>query len=75
MRLLDGPLAPFGDAAELARRVKTEPRHAGLFELFLEVRDAAASILDNTSLADLLERDSRILGARRECVAREPEPD
>jgi DNA-binding IscR family transcriptional regulator len=55
--------------------VKTEPRHAGLFELFLEVRDAAASILDNTSLADLLERDSRILGARRECVAREPEPD
>jgi Rrf2 family protein len=75
VRLLDGPLAPFGDAAELARRVKTEPRHAGLFELFLEVRDAAASILDNTSLADLLERDSRILGARRECVAREPEPD
>ena len=66
MRLLDGPLAPFGDAAELTRLVRTEPRHAGLFELFLEVRDAAAAILDHTTLADLLERDRRILVARHE---------
>ena len=64
VRLLDGPLAPFGDAAELARRVKTEKRHAGLFELFLDVRDSAAAILDHTSLADLLERDRRILARR-----------
>ena len=42
VRLLDGPLAPFGDAAELTRRVKTEPLHAGLFDLFLDVRNAAA---------------------------------
>lgn len=74
VRLLDGPLAPFGDAAELARRVKTEPRHAGLFELFLEVRDAAATILDNTSLAHLLERDSRILVSRHAGAVRESEP-
>lgn len=66
VRLLDGPLAPFGDAAELARLVKTEPRHAGLFDLFLDVRNAAAAILDNTTLADLLERDRRILVARHE---------
>ncbi len=74
MRLLDGPLAPFGDAAELARLVKTEPRHAGLFDLFLDVRNAAAAILDNTTLADLLERDRRILVARDEDAhgAREP---
>ena len=42
VRSMDGPLAPFGDAVELAYRVKTEPRHAGLFELFLDVRNAAA---------------------------------
>jgi Rrf2 family protein len=64
VRLLDGPLAPFGDAAELARRIKTEKRHAGLFELFLDVRNSAAAILDHTSLADLLERDRRILARR-----------
>lgn len=64
VRLLDGPLAPFGDAAELARLVRTEARHAGLFDLFLEVRNAAAAILDNTTLADLLDRERRVLGAR-----------
>lgn len=64
VRLVDGPLAPFGDAAELARLVESEPRHAGLFDLFLDVRNAAAAILDHTTLADLLERDRRILVAR-----------
>jgi Rrf2 family protein len=64
VRLLDGPLAPFGDAAELTRRVRTEVRHAGLFDLFLEVRNAAAAILDHTTLADLLDRERRVLGAR-----------
>jgi Rrf2 family protein len=64
IRVVDGPLAPFGDAVELAHRVKTEPRHAGLFDLFLDVRNAAAAILDHTSLADLVERNSRILEGR-----------
>jgi Rrf2 family protein len=64
IRVVDGPLAPFGDAVELAHRVRTEPRHAGLFDLFLDVRNAAAAILDHTSLADLVERNSRILGDR-----------
>ncbi|MHB8798383.1 MAG: RrF2 family transcriptional regulator [Thermoanaerobaculia bacterium] len=66
VRLLDGPLAPFGDAAELARLVDSDPRHAGLFDLFLDVRNAAAAILDHTTLADLLERDRQILVARAE---------
>jgi Rrf2 family cysteine metabolism transcriptional repressor len=65
IRLLDGPLAPFGDAAQLAERIRTEERHAGLFELFLDVRNAASAILDHTTLSDLLERDRRILAARR----------
>jgi Rrf2 family transcriptional regulator, cysteine metabolism repressor len=64
MRMIDGPLAPFGDVVELTRLVRTEPRRAGLFDLFLEVRNAAAAILDHTSLADLVERDRRVLAAR-----------
>src|SRR6266849_9021212 len=60
VRIMDGPLAPLGDAVELAQRVRTEPRHAGLFDLFLDVRNAAAAILDHTSLADLVERNRRI---------------
>ena len=61
VRIVDGPLAPFGDAVELAHRVKTETRHAGLFDLLLEVRNASAAILDNTSLADLMARNRRLL--------------
>jgi Rrf2 family protein len=73
VRLVDGPLAPFGDAAELVRRVKTERRHAALFDLFLDVRNAAASILDHTTLADLLDRERRILHARGTGAAGAPE--
>jgi Rrf2 family protein len=64
VRIMDGPLAPFGDAVELAHRVRTETRHVGLFDLFLEVRNAAAAILDHRSLADLVARDREILGRR-----------
>ncbi len=63
VRIMDGPLAPFGDAVELAHRVKTETRHAGLFDLLLEVRNASAAILDNTSLADLMNRNRRLQSA------------
>jgi len=64
VRIMDGPLAPLGDAVELARRVRTEARHRGLFDVFLDVRNAAAAILDHTTLADVLQRDRR-LQARR----------
>lgn len=64
VRIMDGPLAPFGDAVELAHRVRTEPRHSGLFELFLDVRNAAAAILDHTTLADVLERNRKLKGGR-----------
>jgi Rrf2 family protein len=64
VRIVDGPLAPFGDAVELAHRVKTEPRHAGLFDLFLDVRNAAAAILDHTSLEDLVARNRRVMARR-----------
>jgi Rrf2 family protein len=64
VRLIDGPLAPFGDVVELQHRVKTEMRHPGLFDVFLEVRNAASAIVDRTSLADLVERDRRVLAGR-----------
>jgi Rrf2 family protein len=64
VRIMDGPLAPFGDAVELAHRVRTEPRHAGLFDVFLDVRNAAAGILDHTSLADVLGRSRRLVTRR-----------
>jgi Rrf2 family protein len=64
VRIIDGPLAPFGDAVELAYRVKTEPRHAGLFDLFLDVRNSAAAILDRTTLEDLVTRNRKILSKR-----------
>jgi Rrf2 family protein len=70
IRLIDGPLAPFGDAVELQRRVETEPRHAGLFELFLDVRNAAAAIIDHTTLHDLVTRNRRLLAARARKEAR-----
>ena len=64
VRIMDGPLAPFGDAVELAHRVRTEPRHAGLFDVLLDVRNAAAAILDHTSLADVVARSRRLAGHR-----------
>jgi Rrf2 family protein len=64
VRLIDGPLAPLGDVVELQRRVRTEPKHAGLFDLLLEVRDAAARILDHATLQDLVERNRRVLAQR-----------
>ena len=64
VRIMDGPLAPFGDAVELAHRVRTEPRHAGLFDVFLDVRNAAAAILDHTSLADVVGRSRKLQGHR-----------
>jgi Rrf2 family protein len=64
VRIVDGPLAPFGDAAELQHRIRTEPKQAGLFQVFLDVRNAAAAILDKTTLADLVKRNNNLLAGR-----------
>ena len=69
VRMIEGSLAPFGDAVELERRVRTEKRHPGLFDLLLDVRNAAAAILDHASLLSLVERNRELLvrrnGARK----------
>lgn len=53
IRTIDGPLAPFEDAESLRRLVETDKKHGPLFRVFLAVRNAAAGILDHTSLADI----------------------
>src|SRR5215471_15255609 len=56
IRLVDGPLAPFGDADQLRELIDRDADHRALYQVFLDVRDAAAKILENTSLADLINR-------------------
>jgi Rrf2 family protein len=53
IRTVDGPLAPLGDAETLRRLVKNDRKHSSLYQVMLDVRNAAAGILDHTSLSDL----------------------
>ena len=55
IRLIDGALAPFGDAEQLRELIAADTNDRALYQVFLDVRDAAARILENTSLADLVE--------------------
>jgi Rrf2 family protein len=54
IRLVDGPLAPFGDADSLRVLIDRDIAHRGLYQVFLQVRDAAAKILESTNLADIV---------------------
>jgi Rrf2 family protein len=54
IRLIDGALAPFGDAEQLRTLIDRDAEHRALYRVFLEVRDAAARILENTTLADIV---------------------
>ncbi len=65
IRLIDGPLAPFGDADSLRELIDRDLAHRSLYMVFLQVRDAAAKILDSTSLADLVSEIPRGAGKRR----------
>ena len=56
IRSIDGPLAPFGNAASLRRLVASDKRHSAIYRVFLDVRNSASRILDHTSLADLCRR-------------------
>jgi Rrf2 family protein len=53
IRLIDGPLAPLGDAEQLRSLIDRDAAHRALYQIFLDVRDAAAKILESTSLADI----------------------
>ena len=54
IRLIDGPLAPFGDAEQLRSLIDHDAEHRALYQVFLDVRDAAAKILEHTTLADIV---------------------
>jgi Rrf2 family protein len=56
IRLIDGPLAPFGDAEQLRSLIDRDAEHRSLYKVFLAVRDEAAKILENTSLADIVKK-------------------
>lgn len=55
IRLIDGPLAPFGDAEQLRSLIDSDIEHRALYQVFLDVRDAAARILEHTTLADIVD--------------------
>jgi Rrf2 family protein len=57
IRLIDGPLAPFGDAEQLRSLIDRDLEHRALYQVFLDVRDAAAKILEHTTLADIVNPD------------------
>jgi len=65
IRLIDGPLAPFGDASQLRILIDRDADHSALYKVFLEARDAAAQILENTTLADLIISGLRLIPVRR----------
>jgi|ERR1700722_9512 len=54
IRLIDGPLAPFADADQLRTLIDRDIPHRALYQVFLDVRDAAAKILEHTTLAQLI---------------------
>ncbi len=54
IRLLDGPLSPFGDADHLRTLIAQDSHNRALYQVFLDVRDSAANILENTTIADLI---------------------
>src|SRR5204863_5879616 len=55
IRLIDGPLAPFGDAEQLRSLIDRDTEHRALYQVFLDVRDAAAKILEHSSLAVIVD--------------------
>jgi Rrf2 family protein len=63
IRLIDGPLAPFGDAEQLRTLIHRDEEHRALYQIFLDVRDAAARILEHRTLADLV--GTKAAGSKR----------
>ena len=70
MRLIDGPVAPFADAEQLRVLIDRDLPHRALYQVFLDVRDAAAKILESTTLADLISGDNPSLHQKQACRQR-----
>src|SRR5215470_6784291 len=72
IRLIDGALAPFGDAEQLRVLIEDDAEHRDLYQVFLDVRDAAARILENTSLADIIEDGGTKSGRKKRAKKAKP---
>jgi len=66
IRLIDGPLAPFADADQLRALIDKDRTHRALYQVFLDVRDAAANILENTTLDDIVSSRPTAKGKKRQ---------
>ena len=53
IRLTNGPLAPFGDAERPCVLISHDLDQNALYQVFLDVCDAAARILEHTTVADI----------------------
>ena len=47
--MIDGPLAPFGDAEHLRELISRDASHRALYKVFLAVRNSASRILESTT--------------------------
>ena len=56
IRAVEGPLAPVATKAEIEERIRQNDRAAGLYCVFLEVRNVISEILDKKTLADVCEK-------------------
>src|SRR5271169_5234141 len=72
IRLMDGALAPFGDAEQLRSLIESDVDHRALYQVFLDVRDAAARILEKTSLADIIKADTSKRSKKRSSKKESP---
>jgi Rrf2 family protein len=64
IRLMDGAIAPFGDADQLRILMAEDAKHRAIYKVFMDVRNAAVEILDYTTLGDIC-REPRGRGTRR----------
>ena len=72
IRLMDGALAPFGDAEQLRNLIENDVEHRGLYQVFLDVRDEAARILEKTSLADIIKDETAGRGKKKRAKKQQP---
>jgi Rrf2 family protein len=72
IRLIDGPIAPLGDADQLRTMIAKDADHRALYQVFLAVRDAAAKILENTTIADIIHAPPTP-GAKKKRAVRKPQ--
>ncbi len=62
VRVTDGPLAPISCVSQTAYRPCTCPdeRSCGFRPLWLRVREAIAAVLDNTTLAEIMQQTAQL---------------